>query len=154
MSVDKYADNGSPDDVLEMSNVSEHEGSVPPQSQSELSPDRSCTCAPSADTQSAHTHSTHSALLDDAYSAGPPSVRSDSSTIHRVRTRVGCIMKPVVYYIRCPNKESLVMPVSSLAKSLSQCSKCLASNWFSNVVQFQWIFVFLRDVELSLLHRD
>lgn len=67
VSVDKYADNGSPDDVLEMSNVSEHGGSVPPQSQPELSPDQSCTCAPSADTQSTHTRSTHSALSDDAH---------------------------------------------------------------------------------------
>lgn len=66
-SVDNHADYSSPEDVLSMSDVSEHAGSVPPQLQTDLSPGHSRTQASLADTHSAHTHSTHSAHSDVAH---------------------------------------------------------------------------------------
>lgn len=120
VSVDNHAGYSSPEDVLCMSGVSEHAGSVPPQSQTELSPDHSRTCASLADAQSVHTHSTHSAHSDHAHSPGPHSIHSNSSTIQRVRTRVGRIVKPVDRLLYQMSKQGVVSDASQFIGKVSK----------------------------------
>ena len=91
-SVEGHAGGGSLGDVLSMAGGPGHTDSSHPQSRTEISSGVSYSCASLAGDQSAFLHSVCSG---DAHCTSPPNTHSDSGTMHRVRTRVGRIVRPV-----------------------------------------------------------
>ena len=94
-SVDGHAGGGSLGDVLSMADGPGHTDSLHPQSQMEISSGVTYSHASLAGDQSTHTHSMHSVCSGNAHCTSPPYTHSDSGTMHRVRTRVGRIVRPV-----------------------------------------------------------
>ena len=92
--VDSRVGDGSLGDVLSTNKESEHAGSLLTQSQTGSS-NNSHTNGPTADTQGTHTQFLHSSNSDDVRITIPPSIQSDSSSIHGARSRAGRILRPV-----------------------------------------------------------
>ena len=96
VSVDGHAGGGSLGDVLSMTDGPGHTDSSHPRSQMEISSGMSYSHASAAGDQGAHTHSMHLVCSGNAHCTSPPYIHSDSGTMHRVSTRVGRIVRPVI----------------------------------------------------------
>ena len=111
--VDSLVGDGLLRDVLSTNKESEHVGSLQTQSQTESS-EHSHTNGPTADTQGTPTQSLHSSHSDDVHITIPPSIQSDSSSIHEARSRAGRILRPVKRLLYQMSQWGIVRDTSQL----------------------------------------